>query len=163
MKWIKGKKYLVLTIVILSIMITADAWFLKTYHEEAVYNASEAAYDRGCERGKQVAETENYNDAYNEGFDNGRKIGYEEGYEAGKTAGKEEAKKEMEEAAVAEQQSNADAAADNASTDQNGETVYVSRTGKIHNWPHCSGMKYYTEMTYDEAIASGYDLCKNCY
>lgn len=42
-------------------------------------------------------------------------------------------------------------------------TVYVSRNGVIHSDPHCSGMKYYTEMSYDTAIASGYRLCSKCY
>lgn len=44
-----------------------------------------------------------------------------------------------------------------------GVTVYVSKSGKIHNNPRCSGMKYYTEMDYDEAVENGYDFCMNCY
>lgn len=44
-----------------------------------------------------------------------------------------------------------------------GITVYVSRSGKIHSNPRCSGMKYYTEMDYDEAVENGYDFCMNCY
>ena len=42
-------------------------------------------------------------------------------------------------------------------------TVYVSNYGKIHSVPYCSGMKYYTEMDYDEAIDCGYDFCQKCY
>lgn len=47
--------------------------------------------------------------------------------------------------------------------EDSGITVYVSRSGKIHNNPRCSGMKYYTEMDYNEAVHNGYDFCKNCY
>lgn len=51
-----------------------------------------------------------------------------------------------------------------ATTDStNSETVYVSNSGKIHRRSNCSGMKHYTTMTYDEAIARGYDKCKKCY
>lgn len=42
-------------------------------------------------------------------------------------------------------------------------TVYVSKSGKIHRIRNCSGMKYYTEMDYDEAVDEGYVFCKNCY
>ena len=45
----------------------------------------------------------------------------------------------------------------------NSETVYVSNSGKIHRRSNCSGMKHYTTMTYDQAIAQGYDKCKKCY
>ena len=41
--------------------------------------------------------------------------------------------------------------------------VYVSNSGKIHRNKNCSGMKYYTKMSYSEAIARGYEQCKNCY
>ena len=44
------------------------------------------------------------------------------------------------------------------------KTVYVSKSGKkIHNNPKCSGMKYYWEMSYNEAVYAGYDFCENCY
>lgn len=42
-------------------------------------------------------------------------------------------------------------------------TVYVSRAGKIHKNPNCSGMEYYTKMGYKTARAKGYSLCQNCY
>ena len=47
--------------------------------------------------------------------------------------------------------------------DYNEVTVYVSRYGKIHSIPYCSGMKYYTAMGFDEAVDRGYDFCQNCY
>lgn len=42
-------------------------------------------------------------------------------------------------------------------------TVYVSRNGKIHLRKNCSGMKYYTAMTYGEACEDGYVHCKKCF
>ena len=41
--------------------------------------------------------------------------------------------------------------------------VYVSKNGKIHKDYHCSGMKYYTAMRYEEAVAAGYSFCQKCY
>lgn len=52
---------------------------------------------------------------------------------------------------------------DNNNTNVNETIVYVSKTGKIHKISYCSGMKYYTEMEYDEAVDKGYVFCKNCY
>ncbi len=42
-------------------------------------------------------------------------------------------------------------------------TVYVSRNGKIHLRDNCSGMKYSTVMTYEEACEKGYVHCKKCF
>ena len=44
-------------------------------------------------------------------------------------------------------------------------TVYVSyRSGTIHRYSNCSGMKNYYTMTYGEAVSRGYhDLCKKCF
>ena len=43
-------------------------------------------------------------------------------------------------------------------------TVYVSKSGKkIHRNKKCSGMKYYWEMSYDDAVDAGYDFCEKCY
>lgn len=52
---------------------------------------------------------------------------------------------------------------DTSSTQNNSVTVYVSSTGKIHSKSNCSGMKSYTEMSYDEAVSKGYVFCKKCY
>ena len=46
---------------------------------------------------------------------------------------------------------------------QNGYTVYVSRNGIIHKNPKCSGMQYYIEMGYYDAVEAGYIHCKHCY
>lgn len=43
------------------------------------------------------------------------------------------------------------------------DTVYISRTGKIHIFNNCSGMKYYEEMEFGEAKDEGYVLCKLCF
>lgn len=43
-------------------------------------------------------------------------------------------------------------------------TVYVSNSGhKIHRRSNCSGMKYYTEMSYGEACERGYTHCSKCF
>ncbi len=41
--------------------------------------------------------------------------------------------------------------------------VYVSNYGKIHRNSNCSGMKYYTKMSYADAINRGFVKCKKCY
>ena len=41
--------------------------------------------------------------------------------------------------------------------------VFVSRQGKIHRRSNCSGMKYYSTMSYSDAINKGYVKCKKCY
>lgn len=43
------------------------------------------------------------------------------------------------------------------------QTVYISRSNLIHSDPHCSGMKYYTEMPLDEAQSNGYRKCSKCW
>lgn len=45
----------------------------------------------------------------------------------------------------------------------NSMIVYVSSYGKIHRYSGCSGMKYYTEMTYSAALAAGYSRCSKCF
>ncbi len=40
--------------------------------------------------------------------------------------------------------------------------VYVSRYEKIHAYPDCSGMIYYTSMPLKTAIKEGYAICKKC-
>lgn len=47
--------------------------------------------------------------------------------------------------------------------DEQSYTVYVSKYGKIHKRSNCSGMKYYTAMSYKAAMRAGYALCQNCY
>jgi len=42
-------------------------------------------------------------------------------------------------------------------------TVYVSRNNKIHLNSSCSGMKYFTEMTYGDACAAGCFHCRTCF
>ena len=45
----------------------------------------------------------------------------------------------------------------------NSRTVYVSRNGKIHLRSNCSGMKYYSTMTYGQAVSRGYKKCDKCF
>ena len=58
---------------------------------------------------------------------------------------------------------NAPKSSSTSSSTQVSYTVYVSRYGKIHKRSNCSGMKYYTAMSYSDAINAGYSKCKNCY
>lgn len=41
--------------------------------------------------------------------------------------------------------------------------VYVSKKGVMHLDPHCSGMKYYTEMMYSEASKYYTNNCDHCF
>lgn len=40
--------------------------------------------------------------------------------------------------------------------------LYVSKYDKIHSYPNCSGMLYYTFMPLSAAIEEGYTVCHNC-
>lgn len=42
-------------------------------------------------------------------------------------------------------------------------TVYVSSTGKYHSKSNCSGMKSYSEMSYENAIKADLVPCKKCW
>lgn len=42
------------------------------------------------------------------------------------------------------------------------DTVYISKRGKIHTNPHCSGMTGAAEMTWEAAAAAGYEPCPMC-
>jgi len=44
-----------------------------------------------------------------------------------------------------------------------GFTVDVSRYEKIHYYSDCSGMVYYTAMSFQDALDSNYALCKKCW
>ena len=46
---------------------------------------------------------------------------------------------------------------------EDSRTVYVSRSGKIHLHSSCSGMEYYTETLYSEAVKQGYTECSKCF
>ena len=40
--------------------------------------------------------------------------------------------------------------------------VYVSEYDKIHSYPNCSNMVYYTSMPLSTAVVEGYVMCKKC-
>lgn len=42
-------------------------------------------------------------------------------------------------------------------------TVYVSRSGTMHKKPDCSGMQYYTEMSYSVAEQYYSKKCSKCF
>ena len=49
------------------------------------------------------------------------------------------------------------------STNNQSQTVYVSRQGIYHTSPHAHGMKYYSTMSRSEAESEGNRACKICY
>ncbi|NOW92304.1 MULTISPECIES: cell wall-binding protein [Clostridium] len=50
----------------------------------------------------------------------------------------------------------------NTSNDQS-QTVYVSKNGIYHSSPNAHGMKYYTTMSLADAQKAGYRACEKCY
>lgn len=119
----------------------------------------EAGYASGYEAGQEEGYASGYEAGQEEGYASGYEAGQEEGYASGYDTGVADGK-----ASAAKETSSA-GASDSGSEDTStvGGTVYVSRNGKIHTNPNCSGMKYYTEMSYSEAVSSGYDKCQKCY
>lgn len=50
-----------------------------------------------------------------------------------------------------------------AETESASNAVYISKSGIIHSRSDCSGMKYYTEMSYSDAAAAGCRKCSKCW
>lgn len=100
----------------------------------------QASYDVGYADGYSSGEISGYSKGTNDGFSSG--------YDAGKRT-----------------------VPDNPTSDNRAVphqtpstvTVYVSRNGVIHRKSNCSGMKYYTEMSYSAALAAGYRECSKCF
>lgn len=129
---------------------------------EEGYNAG------GYKAGKEEGYASGYETGSEEGYASGYEAGKEEGYTSGYETGKDEGYSSGYDAGVADGKATAkETTSGGTSTDDDGDTtggmVYVSRNGKIHTDPHCSGMKYYTEMSYSSAISKGYEKCKKCY
>ena len=106
-------------------------------------------------------------DGYSTGYTSGQSAGYADGKSAGYTSGYAAGA-----AGAAASSSGAGSSAPTApsrtlpslsGSDAAHDTVYVSRNGIVHKHSNCSGMRYYTEMTYAEAIAAGYRKCSKCY
>lgn len=113
-------------------------------------NIKESSYNEGKTAGYESGEAAGYNQGYSKGESDGYSSGYRAGTQSGTTS---------------------IYIPNNLPSSHSGDhyissvssTVYVSRNGKIHKISNCSGMKYYTEMDYDAAIAAGYVLCSKCF
>lgn len=151
---------------------------------EAGYAAGkQEAYDAGYEAGHQEGYDAGYDDGHDEGYREGHYDGEEEGREAGYRSAVDDLAggdvsqeyypdKTPDDLGIGTSQSYTSADSGTKTTPSTtgqltnagvSQTVYVSRKGKIHSIPNCSGMKYYTEMTYQAAVAAGYEFCSNCF
>jgi len=142
-------------VVCLLLALAAVLFVYIPSREEASYGDGKVVgYDRGYESG--------YDAGYNSGHDAGYGMGYDKGVLAGGAEGRAAGYDEGYEDGAASRSSGVPQF---PSTPQNDTfTVYVSRSGgKIHTSSGCSGMRYYTEMTYAEAVAAGYDHCSKCF
>ena len=109
---------------------------------------TDSAYQNGVESG------------YSDGYSVGSEAGYVGGYAAGMSDG----------IASQKQSGNTGTIVNNSGNDITtyqsipaSTTVYISNSGKIHINKSCSGMRYYTTMTYGEAVAAGYEHCRKCF
>lgn len=126
------------------------------FHPKDIADARSAGEAAGYSSGYNAGQSAGYKDGSADGYARGVQSGYDAGYSSGAS------------------NSGADAPSVSGSSGSrllpslSGEApksdmVYVSRNGVIHTHSNCSGMKYYTEMTYSEAIAAGYRKCSKCY
>lgn len=162
-------KHFVLIFLCISLLLLAGCG----YSEEELAAAIDLAHSEGYDAGKTAGIEEGYSngyadgevdgyaegksDGYSEGYDYGRDVGYDDGYYDrynegydGRGSGKGLLDY------FYESESNSGLTNWNA-------TVYVSNSGIIHDHSSCSGMKYYTRMSYSDAIAAGYTKCSKCY
>lgn len=136
------------------------------------------ARNASYELGSRYGDDSGYNRGYSEGQADGREEGYHEGYSTGKTDGYDEG------VVVGYQDGYDDGLHDGLAEASPGdspspsitsvsipyghfadEIVYVSkRSGTIHSVSTCSGMKYYTRMTLEEALVNGFThYCEHCF
>ena len=110
--------------------------------------------------------------SYEEGKTDGYTAGHEAGYSSGYESGNQNAILNSNTTSTitthtfgssAKQNNLSSSTRPSTTSDNQFSTVYVSRNGVIHRQSNCSGMKYYTEMGYSDAIAAGYRLCSKCY
>lgn len=127
--------------------------------------------DEEIEEIRSEAFTEGYEEGYFVGLDEGEDAGYEDGYAAGEIRGYNIGYDEGYDAGYDEGYVSSVIAVDTGTyatpaptQPAQSYTVYVSKSGKkIHRSSTCSGMRNYWTMTYDEAVAQGYDHCNTCY
>ena len=128
----------------------SDDAFIRAKDDAQALEAS--AYAAGMEAGKREAASK----AWAEGYETGRLDGVSEA----KAAANASVPPATEAAPVKS------AAAIPPSTEapvRSAREVYVSRKGIYHSYPTCSGMKYYTAMSIDDALSAGYRACKKCW
>lgn len=147
---------------------------------DAGYTAGyDDGYDTGYEEGREAAYQEGYDDGHEDGYDGGHSDGYEEGMEDGRQGGYDDgydegyndgangvarySEFEYSESEYNDVQSYNSVEPEPEPDPYQSQIVYVSRSGKIHSISYCSGMKYYTEMTYQNAVNAGYEFCSNCW
>ena len=152
---------------------------------EAYKRGLDAGYEAGYSKGYSIAmqDAEHAFDRagiYQSGYDAGYSAGEAHAAEAGRSAlpiepAGDEAVLQLtaDSAAVPESQPSARSSAESAASAEGGSeagtahsagTVYLSKSNIIHSIPDCSGMKRYTAMTLDEALAvSGARKCRICW
>lgn len=132
--------------------------------QEDGYNTG---YASGENEGYSVGYASGKNEGYSKGYSSGKNEGYNSGYSSGRLAGYEAGKSDSYYNGYWSNVANSNAPRSSANQNNysttTSNTVYVSNKGKIHKYPNCSGMKYYTEMTYSDAVAAGYDFCSKCW
>ena len=139
------------------------------------YAAGETAgYNRGYSSGETIGYNNGYSkgktDGYEQGYSSGRAIGYNQGYNASGSSGTLSNSTPSSELPSRSSGSSSGwslpsqtPSSSTPSQAPSSSVVYVSRNGVIHRRSNCSGMKYYTEMSYSTAVSSGYRLCSKCY
>lgn len=136
----KQKRRWICSVLALSAALAVFALWYSPLRADSAYAAGKAAsYETG--------EDASYQNGYSAGTANGYSDGYFEGFEAGQDSVPSSGSVTVPRLGVS------------ATT-----IVYVSRSGHlIHLRSDCSGMQYYTEMTYAAACAAGYGHCSKCF
>ncbi len=139
------------TVPLIGLLLTIFV-ILPNQRGAAYENGYQVGLSEGYDSGQRDGYRDGTNDGYVSGLEEGKVSGYRSGYDDGLQKGKEST------AAVV-----ATSSAASGNSETNSATVYVSRNGVIHLRSNCSGMKYYTEMSYDAAVSAGYRKCSKCY
>lgn len=126
------------------------------FHPKDIADARSAGETAGYSAGYSAGEAAGYKYGSADGYARGVQSGYDAGYSSGAS--------NSGAAAPSSSGSGVSRSLPSLSGDYpQSDIVYVSRNGVIHKHSNCSGMRYYTEMTYAEAIAAGYRKCSKCY
>lgn len=155
----KRRSLVVVTALIVVIAVLLGVWVPHKI-DETSDTMQAAGYNSGYAAGEKSGYDSGYAAGKNNGYDSGYTVGEKNGYDSGYAAGIAETGVETQ--PVAEVIPPEETATEPTPVEE--IIVYVSKSGhKIHSNPTCSGMKRYYEMTYDDAVASGFDFCSNCF